>query len=139
MMKKRARNVTVEGPNRIDQHVGSRVRMLRKYLGISQGALAGEIDLTFQQVQKYERGTNRISASKLYEIGKVLRKPAGYFFEGFDDPDTATSQGMSESERSVQSFLYTSEGIALAEAFPRIQNPRHRRKLLELVRALSDE
>jgi transcriptional regulator with XRE-family HTH domain len=73
----------------VDVHVGSRVRLRRKWLGMSQVTLAKAIDLTFQQVQKYERGKNRISASKLYKIGQVLKAPVGYFFEGYGDGEGA--------------------------------------------------
>ncbi|HEX7799284.1 MAG TPA: helix-turn-helix transcriptional regulator, partial [Asticcacaulis sp.] len=73
------------GPNPVDLHVGARVRMRRKFLGMSQEGLAETIDLTFQQVQKYERGSNRISASKLWEIAKALKAPVAYFFEGYGE------------------------------------------------------
>ena len=73
----------------VDRHVGLRIRMRRKELGITQEGLGGALGLTFQQVQKYERGANRVSASKLYEIAKSLRTGIGYFFEGLADPSTA--------------------------------------------------
>ncbi|HVZ30400.1 MAG TPA: helix-turn-helix transcriptional regulator [Asticcacaulis sp.] len=122
--------------NPVDLHVGSKVRLRRKFLGKSQQQLADAIDLTFQQVQKYERGVNRISASKLYEIAQFLQIPLTYFFEGFGEGERTS--GASESEYAVQSFLATSEGIELAEAFPRIRVPKQRRKILELVRSLAD-
>jgi transcriptional regulator with XRE-family HTH domain len=122
--------------NPVDLHVGSKVRLRRKFLGKSQQQLADAIDLTFQQVQKYERGVNRISASKLYEIAQFLQIPLTYFFEGFGEGERVS--GTSESEYAVQSFLATSEGIELAEAFPRIKVPKQRRKILELVRSLAD-
>ena len=126
-------------PNPVDLHVGARVRMRRKFLGMSQEALAEVIDLTFQQVQKYERGSNRISASKLYEIAKALKAPVAYFFEGYGENEAVEGFSESESEQFVHGFLMTSEGIELAEAFPRIRNPKHRRRILELVRALADD
>lgn len=127
------------GPNPVDLHVGARVRMRRKFLGMSQEALAEAIDLTFQQVQKYERGSNRISASKLYEIAKALKAPVTYFFEGYGENEAVEGFSESESEQFVHGFLMTTEGIELAEAFPRIKNAKHRRRILELVRALADD
>ena len=73
------------GPNPIDLHVGARIRMRRRLLGVSQERLAEALGLTFQQVQKYERGANRVSASKLYEIARTLQTPVTYFFDGLAD------------------------------------------------------
>ena len=128
-------------PNPVDLHVGGRVRMRRKVLGVSQERLAEALGLTFQQVQKYERGANRVSASKLYEIARFLAAPVSYFFEGLSDPaipgaGAAVSEG---PEQVVHDFLMTPEGLELASAFPRIRRPRLRRRILELVRALIDE
>ena len=130
---------TERGPNPVDLHVGARVRMRRKFLGMSQEGLAETIALTFQQVQKYERGSNRISASKLWEIGKALKAPVAYFFEGYGENEAVEGFSESESEQFVHGFLMTTEGIELAEAFPRIKNAKHRRRILELVRALAEE
>ncbi|MDC7683617.1 helix-turn-helix domain-containing protein [Asticcacaulis sp. BYS171W] len=130
-------SVDDKAPNPVDIHVGARVRMRRKFLGLSQEALADQIGLTFQQVQKYERGTNRISSSKLYEISHVLKTPVAYYFEGFGANET---EGFSEShsEQAVHAFLMSGEGIELAEAFPRIRSAKQRRKVLELVRSLAE-
>ncbi|ESQ79171.1 helix-turn-helix domain-containing protein [Asticcacaulis sp. YBE204] len=125
-------------PNPIDIHVGGRVRVRRKFLGYSQEYLAEQIGLTFQQVQKYERGSNRISASKLFDIAKVLKVSVPYFFENLSD-ENSDDFAESHTERNVSHFLMTSEGIELAEAFPRIKSAVQRRKILELVRSLSDE
>jgi transcriptional regulator with XRE-family HTH domain len=126
-------------PSPVDLHVGARVRMRRKFLNMSQEGLADAINLTFQQVQKYERGTNRISSSKLYEIARTLGAPIGYFFEGLGELDEQSGFSESESEQFVHGFLMTTEGIELAEAFPRIKNSKLRRKILDLVRALAEE
>ena len=136
-------NVKLEAdrvPNPIDVHVGLQVRLRRKELKISQEKLAETIGLTFQQVQKYERGTNRISASKLYEIARTLRVSIAWFFEGLSDPKDGRVQGEAEpgGPPFAQAFLMTSEGIDLANLFPRIEHPRVRRKLVELVRSLAD-
>jgi transcriptional regulator with XRE-family HTH domain len=121
-------NKTERSPNPVDLHVG-----------MSQEGLAETIELTFQQVQKYERGANRISASKLYEISKALKAPVAYFFEGYGESEGLVGFSESESEQFVHGFLMTTEGIELAEAFPRIKSPKHRRKILDLVRALAED
>ena len=127
----------VLGPHPIDRHVGLRVRMRRKEMGVSQERLAEALGLTFQQVQKYERGANRVSASKLWEIGRALRTPVSYFYEGLSDG--ADPAATTPAQRGAQDFLLTSEGMELAQAFPRIPRPALRRRVLELVRTLSDE
>jgi transcriptional regulator with XRE-family HTH domain len=124
-------------PNPIDLHVGARIRMRRKILGVSQERLAEDLGLTFQQIQKYERGANRVSASKLYEIAKSLQSSVAYFFEGLAD---TTNEGVAEgSEPFVHDFLMTSEGLELAALFPRITRPKVRRRILELVRSMAEE
>ena len=126
-------------PHPMDLHVGARVRMRRKFAGMSQEVLAGTIGLTFQQVQKYERGSNRISCSKLWDISQTLKVPVQYFFEGHGEGDALEGFSESEAEQMVHNFLITTEGIELAEAFPRIKSAKLRRKLLELVRTLSED
>ncbi|WP_186420589.1 helix-turn-helix transcriptional regulator [Bosea sp. CS1GBMeth4] len=127
-------------PNPIDRHVGSRVRMRRMLAGVSQEKLGEGLGLTFQQVQKYEKGTNRISASRLQQIAKMLGVPVAFFFEGAP-ADEATAGGFGEggSTAYVADFLATSEGIQLSKAFVRIKSPRVRRRVIELVEALADE
>ncbi len=132
-------NKADRAPNPVDLHVGARVRMRRKFLGMSQEGLAESIALTFQQVQKYERGSNRISASKLYEIARALKAPIAYFFEGYGQGEALEGFSESESEQFVHGFLMTTEGIELAEAFPRIKSAKLRRKVLDLVRALAED
>jgi transcriptional regulator with XRE-family HTH domain len=125
-------------PNPIDQHVGLRIRLRRKELGVSQEKLADSIGLTFQQVQKYERAANRVSASKLYEMARALKTSVAYFYEGL--PDMAPADGAPIDLRStVQEFLMTPEGMELAAVFPRIRRPRIRRRILDLVRAMTEE
>jgi transcriptional regulator with XRE-family HTH domain len=127
-------------PHLVDIHVGSRVRMRRRALGLSQTELASSVGLTFQQLQKYERGANRISASKLYGMAKTLQVPLSWFFEGLQSMDVANGgedQVADEQKaRMVQVFLASSEGLDLAALFPRI--PAHqRRQILALARSLS--
>jgi transcriptional regulator with XRE-family HTH domain len=128
-------------PNPVDMHVGGRVRMRRKLLGVSQEQLAGALGLTFQQVQKYERGANRVSASKLYEIARTLQVPVSFFFDGLADPLAGLEEDSvgPQAERIVQEFLSTAEGMELAEVFPRIHRARVRRQVLDLVRSMADE
>ena len=130
-----------KSPNPVDLHVGGRVRMRRRMLGVSQERLAEALGLTFQQVQKYERGANRVSASKLYDIARFLSAPVAYFFEGLTDPIEAGAgeREASGSEQLVHDFLMTAEGLELAATFPRIQRPRLRRRLLDLVRTLVED
>ncbi|MGH6957704.1 MAG: helix-turn-helix domain-containing protein [Caulobacteraceae bacterium] len=127
-------------PNPVDLHVGARIRLRRRLQGVSQDALAEALGLTFQQVQKYERGANRVSASKLYEIAAALRAPVSYFFEGLDDP-TSTNGAVAEPtrERATHAFLMTPEGLELASLFPRLARAAVRRRLLDLVRVLCGE
>ena len=121
----------------IDRRVGARVRLRRRELGISQTELAHSLGLTFQQVQKYESGANRISASKLYDIATCLHAPIETFFDGVpglpDDPAAETS-GYADT---LQAFLTSQDGLELATRFTGLRPPL-RRRILDLVRALSE-
>ena len=124
-------------PNPIDRHVGLRIRMRRKELGISQERLAESIGLTFQQVQKYERAANRVSASKLWEMARALNTSIAYFYEGLSE--TPEAPGSNLPRETVQDFLMTPEGLELASSFPKIAQGRVRRKILDLVRVMSED
>ena len=126
-------------PNPIDVHVGSRVRLRRTMIGMSQEKLGDALGITFQQIQKYEKGANRIGASRLQQISKVLGTPISFFFE--DAPGGTESSGMAEgnSTNYVVDFLSSSEGLQLNRAFVKIGDPKVRRKLIELPKALADE
>ena len=126
-----------QGPNPVDRHVGLRIRMRRKELGISQERLAESIGLTFQQVQKYERAANRVSASKLWEMSRALSTNISYFYEGLGD--AIETPGSNLPRESMQDFLLTPEGIELAAMFPKIAKGKVRRKILDLVRAMAGE
>lgn len=123
-------------PHPVDVHVGARLRQLRKTARKSQSELGAAVDLTFQQIQKYELGTNRVSSSKLYAIAKWFGKPIGFFFEGYEDD--AETPAAPSAERTVQAFLMTDEGSELALAFQKVRKARHRRTLLDLVRELAE-
>ena len=124
-------------PNPIDRHVGLRIRMRRKELGISQERLADSIGLTFQQVQKYERAAKRVSASKLWEMARALNTSIAYFYEGLSE--TPEAPGSNLPRETVQDFLMTPEGLELASSFPKIAHGRVRRKILDLVRVMSED
>ncbi|HEY0234159.1 MAG TPA: helix-turn-helix transcriptional regulator [Afipia sp.] len=130
--------MSAKTPNPVDKHVGSRVRMRRIMLGMSQEKLGEALGLTFQQVQKYEKGTNRIGASRVQQIGDVLQVPVSFFFDG--GPSTSiSSEGFAEasSPAYVSDFLATSEGIALIRAFTRIEDPKLRRSIVDLVEQMA--
>src|SRR6266404_1634171 len=132
--------MTKKAPNPIDKHVGSRVRMRRMMLGMSQEKLGDALALTFQQVQKYEKGTNRIGASRLQQISQILQVPVAFFFEGAPNLHP-TLDGMKEapSPAYVADFLATSEGLALTKAFTRIKEPKLRRRIVDLVKQIAGE
>jgi transcriptional regulator with XRE-family HTH domain len=129
-------DMTGDGPHPVDRHVGLHIRMRRKALGISQEKLAEALGLTFQQVQKYERGANRVSASKLWEIARALKITVAYFYEGLEEELEGGLKGFMGAH--AQAFLLTPEGLELAGSFPRIRRPALRRRVLELVRALAE-
>ena len=129
----------VRSPNPIDVHVGLQVRLRRKELKISQEKLAEALGLTFQQVQKYERGSNRISASKLYEIARTLKVSIAWFFDGLGDPMSDEGDEANGSSAFAHGFLLTQDGVDLANLFPKIPERRVRRRIVELVRAMTDE
>jgi transcriptional regulator with XRE-family HTH domain len=129
-----------KAPNPIDKHVGSRVRMRRMMLGMSQEKLGDALDLTFQQVQKYEKGTNRIGASRLQQISQILQVPVAFFFEGA--PNIAVrpvGAADAPSPAYVSDFLASSEGLALTKAFMHIKDPKVRRRIVDLVEAIVGE
>src|SRR5450631_2081590 len=109
-------------PNPIDTHVGSRVRLRRLILSMSQEKLGDAIRLTFQQVQKYEKGTNRMGSSRLQQIANALQVPVTFFFEGA--PGQSKLDGKASSPVYVSSFLATSDGLELTKAFMRIKDAK---------------
>ena len=125
-------------PNPVDVHVGSRVRMRRILVGMSQEKLGDALGLTFQQVQKYEKGTNRIGASRLQAIANILGVPVDYFFDGMPQDETTHMLPAHETEATyVVDFLSTAEGVQLNKAFVRIRDAKLRRKVVELVREIA--
>src|SRR6266849_374293 len=130
-----------KSPNPTDKHVGARVRMRRMMLGMSQEKLGDALGLTFQQVQKYEKGSNRIGASRLQHIAQILQVPVSFFFEGgpavhvSSHGSTHASRGVSEgaSPSYVSDFLATRDGLALAKAFMAIKEKKLRHCIVALV------
>ena len=129
--------------NPVDTHVGGRVRLRRMLLGMSQEKLAEQLGLTFQQVQKYEKGINRIGASRLFELSHVLGVPVQYFYEELAIAAGAAGALRGFADRPAESFildfLNSREGLELNRAFLRVADPKVRRSILELVRALATE
>lgn len=131
-----------KAPNPTDKHVGARVRMRRMMLGMSQEKLGDSLGLTFQQVQKYEKGANRIGASRLQQISHILQVPVSFFFEGAPQtPGQPTSGSFSEapSPAYVSDFLATSDGLALTKAFMGIKDAKLRRKIVDLVEQIASD
>jgi transcriptional regulator with XRE-family HTH domain len=132
--------MATKAPNPIDKHVGSRVRMRRMMLGMSQEKLGDALGLTFQQIQKYEKGTNRIGASRLQQISLILQVPVAFFFEGAPSPP-GRAQGLGEapSPEYVTDFMASNDGLVLAKAFMRIENAKLRRRIVELVAEMAGD
>jgi transcriptional regulator with XRE-family HTH domain len=130
--------MSVKAPNPVDKYVGSRIRMRRIMLGMSQEKLGESLGLTFQQIQKYEKGTNRVGASRLQQISEILQVPVSFLFEG--GPGGAlNANGLAEapSPAYVSDFLATSEGLALTRAFTRINGSKLRRSIVDLVEQIA--
>ncbi len=120
----------------MDVHVGLRIRLRRQTMKLSQEQLAESLGISFQQVQKYENGSNRVSASRLYDVAKSLATPISYFFDGLSEP----AAGLAEPESEfVYDFFSTPDGMAIASTFPRIKSPRARKRIIELMRELAEE
>ncbi len=128
-------------PNPIDVHVGSRIRLRRNMIGMSQEKLGELLGITFQQIQKYEKGSNRVGASRLQAIASTLTVPVSFFFEDAPGQEGAPPGGFAEdaSANFVVDFVSSAEGLQLNRAFVRIADPKVRRKIIDLVRTLADD
>jgi len=124
-----------KAPNPTDRHVGSRVRMRRMMLAMSQEKLGDALGLTFQQVQKYEKGTNRIGASRLQQISQILKVPVAFFFEGL--PNELAPSALSVAQ--IDDFISDSDGLRLIRAFMRIDNADLRRRIVMLVQEIAGD
>ncbi len=128
-----------KNPNPIDVHVGNRVRMRRMLIGMSQEKLGERLGLTFQQIQKYEKGANRISASRLFQMAQILGVPVQFFFEDLPQQATEEEEGFGETreQTAIMDFLGSSEGLQLNRYFAQIKDARIRRSIIDLVRSLT--
>ncbi|MEE9272791.1 MAG: helix-turn-helix transcriptional regulator [Robiginitomaculum sp.] len=126
-------------PNPVDIHVGTRVRLRRLLLKMSQEKLGNALGVTFQQVQKYERGSNRVGASRLWKMAQVMEVPVGFFYEGLGE--NAPSAEFAEGDQTpiVYDFINSTDGVSLAMAVSKIKNKAIRRQILELARSLAKE
>jgi transcriptional regulator with XRE-family HTH domain len=126
------------GPDPVDIHVGGRVRLRRMMLGMSQEAVGKALDLTFQQVQKYERGANRIGAGRLMQLSELLGVPVQYFYDGYKDGSGAPGFAESDAGDPFEDLLRSPEGVQLCRHFSEIKDAKVRKKVLELVRSISE-
>jgi transcriptional regulator with XRE-family HTH domain len=130
-------------PNPIDVHVGSRVRFRRMLLGMSQEKLGEKLGLTFQQIQKYEKGINRIGASRLFDLAQVLGVPVQFFYEEApaSEQQATMPAGFAEKseDNSIVDFLRSRDGLELNKAFVRISDVKARRAIVDLVRSLAND
>lgn len=127
-------------PNPVDIHVGSRLRLRRTLHGMTQQSLAKALELSFQQIQKYERGTNRIGSSRLYQLSQILDAPIAYFFEGAPKAGVTrpreTGTGVSRAEQNAAQSKR--ETLVLVRAFTHIADPAVRKRLLGVVKAMAE-
>jgi transcriptional regulator with XRE-family HTH domain len=125
--------------NPIDAQVGNRVRIRRMLIGMSQEKLGDLLGLTFQQVQKYEKGVNRIGAGRLYEISRILGVPIDFFYEGVASAQEPGSFAESRNAPPVMEFVSSGEGLQLSLAFMKIKDPKVRKRMLDLVKSLAED
>ncbi|MGB9154704.1 MAG: helix-turn-helix transcriptional regulator [Alphaproteobacteria bacterium] len=148
--KTKKKELRSKNPDPIDIHVGARLRMRRNLVGLSQEQLGKSLGLTFQQIQKYERGINRMGSSRLFQVAKTLSVPIAYFFEdlpasldapptGFADNEQTPLGGPASSEKGDYDILRRRETLELIRSYYRIHDPKQRRMIYELVRSMSDE
>jgi transcriptional regulator with XRE-family HTH domain len=128
-----------KSPHPVDKYVGGRIRMRRLMLDVSQSKLANALGVTFQQVQKYEKGTNRVSASRLQQISTFLQVPIPFFFEGLPAPKGSKTKSDAPFPAYISDFFATSDGHSLTKAFVQIKGPKLRRCIVHLVEGLARE
>lgn len=126
-------------PNPIDVHVGTRVRLRRQVMKMSQEKLGDQLGVTFQQVQKYERGANRVGASRLWKMSQVLEVPVNFFYDGLEKAGAVTEFAEDDQMPIVYDFINSTDGVNLAKAVSQIKNKAVRRQILELARSLAKD
>ena len=134
--QRRRKTITEDGPDPVDIHVGTRLRQRRTLLGMSQEKLAAAFGVSFQQIQKYERGANRVSASRLHQLTRILNVPVGYFFEGMAD---VQQNGAAAHPAHDSEMVASRETLELVRAYYRIEDPTVRRRLVDLLRSLGPD
>jgi transcriptional regulator with XRE-family HTH domain len=133
--------MTKDGPHPFDVHVGKRLRMRRSLLGVTQEKLASAVGLTFQQVQKYERGANRISCSRLYEFSQALETTLDYFFQNFDNNTAVATAGLSDTEQASltpDDIFQKKETINLVRAYYSVKDEEVRKRIMALIKSFAD-
>jgi transcriptional regulator with XRE-family HTH domain len=130
--------MTKRDPNFVDRHVGNRVRMRRLLVGMSQEKLGELLGITFQQVQKYEKGSNRVSASRLYQISRVLGVPVQYFYDELKEDNGPTGFAESEGADAIAGALQSPDGVQIARIFSETTDPDKRKLILNAVKLLAD-
>ncbi|NBO18296.1 MAG: XRE family transcriptional regulator [Proteobacteria bacterium] len=125
----------------IDAHVGRRLRLRRTMMGLSQEALARSVGITFQQVQKYEKGTNAMNSNRLFEFARFMQVPIAYFFEGLEQHASPLREGFAEDNATFEHAKNVSdrESLEMMKAFKRIKEQTVRKRLADLVRAVADQ
>ena len=136
-MVQRKKRQSMGRPDPIDIHVGSRVRLRRTILRMSQEKLADQLGITFQQVQKYENGSNRVGASRLYAIAQILAVEVAYFYEGYEGKVVYDTPKIAENMENIDQHLKSRETIDLVKSYYGIADKAVRRKVLDMIKSLS--
>jgi transcriptional regulator with XRE-family HTH domain len=139
LRKKKTGPLPKKQANPVDGQVGNRVRLRRMLVGMSQERLGELLGLTFQQVQKYEKGVNRIGAGRLYQVAQILGVPINYFYEGVIEHSAESLRNGDTSTPPVMEFLSSGEGLQLTLAFMRIKDSKVRKRVIDLVKSLAEE
>ena len=129
-----------EGPHPVDVHVGARVKLRRMILGLSQETIGRKLGLTFQQIQKYEKGVNRIGASRIFELAQLLDVPIQYFYEDYGDAPIGGALGLAEpdSGEAFMQLVNSPEGVELCRHFAEIKDPKVKKRVLDLVKTIAE-
>ncbi len=142
-MSKKDKRKTKGTPDSVDVHVGQRLRVRRSLLGLSQEKLAEAIGLTFQQIQKYERGINRISAGRLYQFSKILSVPISYFYDNLAGPSSGNiAQGLSDNEQEEfggeQDLMQSKETLDLVRTYYSIEDQEMRKDIFKFIKSMAE-
>lgn len=136
--KTKRREAKTDGPHPIDIHVGARVKLRRMILGMSQDLLGKSLGLTFQQIQKYEKGANRIGASRLFELSRLLDVPISYFYDDYNGAEAVSGFAESENVDALMQLVNSPDGVELCRHFAEINDPKVRKRVLDLVKTIAE-